>query len=102
MGEIFGTRENFERYQITRLLEQQLMVLRSDKRLILAGCGNFRQHHRQVHDLMTRLTSPTSIATAPKARTIGTVAGWSQPWDCCSIAPAHTLEATLPQRERTR
>ena len=25
-----------------------------EQRLILTGYGNFRQHHRQAHDLMTR------------------------------------------------
>jgi len=55
MDDIFGTQENFDMYQITRLLEQRATEFRTGNRLILTGYGNFREHHRQVHDLMTRL-----------------------------------------------
>lgn len=55
MGEIFGTQENFETYQITKLLEQRATEFQDELRLILMGYGNFRQHHREAHDLMTRL-----------------------------------------------
>lgn len=55
MGEIFGTQENFEQYQITKLLAGHAAEFRDESRLVLTGYGNFRQHHRDVHDLLTRL-----------------------------------------------
>ena len=36
-GDIFGTKENFEEYQITKLLEQRAADLKSGKRLVLLG-----------------------------------------------------------------
>jgi S-formylglutathione hydrolase FrmB len=54
MGDIFGTLENFRNYQLTRLLERPVAELRSGNRLILMGYGNFREHHRQMHDLLLR------------------------------------------------
>jgi S-formylglutathione hydrolase FrmB len=55
MGEIFATQENFEKYQIAKLLEQHAADLQGTKRLVLTGYGNFRQHHQQAHDLMAKL-----------------------------------------------
>jgi S-formylglutathione hydrolase FrmB len=52
---IFGTRANFERYQVTRLLARRAKELRKAKRLILLGYGNFRDQHQQAHALMDRL-----------------------------------------------
>jgi S-formylglutathione hydrolase FrmB len=53
--EIFGTRENFERYRVTKLLEDQAGKLGEGKRLAVFGYGSFRQEHRAAHDLMDRL-----------------------------------------------
>ena len=55
MGDIFGTQENFEKYQITSLLEQRADKLQKGKRLIVLGYGGFRDHHEKAHALMTRL-----------------------------------------------
>lgn len=55
MADIFGTQENFEKYQITKLLEAQAGNLQKEKRLLLAGYGNFREHHQNAHALMTGL-----------------------------------------------
>jgi S-formylglutathione hydrolase FrmB len=55
MGDIFGTQENFEKYQITKLLEAQADKFQKEKRLILLGYGNFRDHHKKVHALLTDL-----------------------------------------------
>jgi len=55
MGDIFGTQENFEKYQITKLLEQQADKHLKGERLILLGYGNFRDHHEKAHALMTKL-----------------------------------------------
>jgi S-formylglutathione hydrolase FrmB len=75
MGEIFGTQENFERFQISRLLEQRASALREAKRLILTGYGNFRQHHQQAHELMTKLGIPHDYRDGP-ARNHDWNSGW--------------------------
>jgi hypothetical protein len=55
MGDIFGTQENFEKYQITKLLEANAGKLQKEKRLILLDYGSFRDHHEKAHALMTGL-----------------------------------------------
>jgi hypothetical protein len=55
MGDIFGTQENFEKYQISRLLETQAGKFQKEKRLFLLGYGNFRDHHDRAHALMDKL-----------------------------------------------
>jgi hypothetical protein len=55
MGDIFGTQENFEKYQITKLLETQSLKFQKEKRLFLLGYGNFRDHHEKAEMLMTNL-----------------------------------------------
>jgi hypothetical protein len=42
MKDVFGTPENFKRYQVSRLLEERAADLRGKRRLILTGYGNFR------------------------------------------------------------
>jgi S-formylglutathione hydrolase FrmB len=54
-GDIFGTQENFEKYQITKLLEGRAGKLQKGRRLILLGYGGFRGHHEQAHALMQKL-----------------------------------------------
>lgn len=54
-GDIFGTNENFQRYQISRLLEANADLFQHDKRLLLLGYGNFRGEHEAAHALMDRL-----------------------------------------------
>jgi hypothetical protein len=58
MGEIFGTQENFEDYQISRLLEQRGAGLQRPRGLILLGSCNFGDHHEKAHALMTDLKIP--------------------------------------------
>jgi hypothetical protein len=55
MADIFGTQENFEKYRVTKLLEQRAGDLRMAKRLVLLGYGNFRGHHQKAHKLMLEL-----------------------------------------------
>lgn len=55
---IFGTRENFEQYQISKLLEKDGRELGPEKRLILMGYGNFRPDTDAAHALMERLKIP--------------------------------------------
>src|SRR5262249_38539559 len=65
-GDIFGTRENFERYQVARLLERHAADIGDRDRLILLGYGNFRDHHRQAHALMTALEIRHVYEDAPQ------------------------------------
>lgn len=51
-GPIFGTQENFERYQITRLIAERADELRTAPRLIQLGYGNFREHHEAIEALL--------------------------------------------------
>ncbi len=44
-SEVLGTQENFERYRPADLLQAYAEMLRSEKRLVLTGYGNFRDHH---------------------------------------------------------
>ena len=75
MGNVFGTPANFEQYQITRLLEKRAAEFQRDTRLILTGYGNFRVHHGQLHDLMTRLGIPHEYRDGP-ARNHDWHSGW--------------------------
>lgn len=54
-GDIFGTKANFEAYRISKLLEANADRLRTDKRLILLGTGNFRAEHEAAHELLDKL-----------------------------------------------
>ena len=64
-GPIFGSVENFEGYQVSRLLEERAGQLGEDIRLILLGYGNFREDHREAHALMERLGIPHVYRDGP-------------------------------------
>lgn len=68
MEAIFGTQENFEKYKITTLLERRAEQLRGQKRLTLVGYGNFRQHHQQAHEWMTKLRIPHEYRDGPERK----------------------------------
>jgi len=68
MEGIFGTQENFEKYQITRLLQQRADELRRSKRVILLGYGNFRQPHQKVHALLQKLGIPHDYRDGPEPK----------------------------------
>ena len=55
MGPIFGTQENFEKYQISKLLAVQAKKLGKEPRLLVLGYASFRDHHVETHALMKRL-----------------------------------------------
>jgi S-formylglutathione hydrolase FrmB len=75
MGEIFGTQENFEKYQITKLLERRADELREGKRLILLGYGNFRDHHQKAHAVMDKLKISHDYRDGPAPKH-----EWSSGW----------------------
>jgi hypothetical protein len=58
MGPIFGTQENFEKYRLTKLLEERGKELGKEPRLAILGYGNFQEHHQQAHAWMQRLGIP--------------------------------------------
>jgi len=75
MGEIFGTQANFEKYQITKLLEKNAAALRENRRLILLGHGGFRDQHEKAHALLDDLKIPHVYRDGP-ARKHDWHSGW--------------------------
>ena len=73
--DIFGTQENFEKYQITKLLDKQAKVLGTGRRLILMGYGNFRAQTQQAHELMTKLKIDHEYKDGPERKHI-----WGSGW----------------------
>ncbi len=80
-GPIFGSVENFRRYQISRLLEERASQLDAAERLILLGYGNFREDHRQAHALMERLGIPHIYRDGPER-----VHDWHSGWVSEAVA----------------
>jgi enterochelin esterase-like enzyme len=74
-AEAFGSRENFEKYRVTRLLEERAGKLGDGKRLAVLGYGNFRDDHRTVHALMDRLKIEHDYRDGP-ARKHDWHSGW--------------------------
>lgn len=54
MGPIFGSQENFEHYQLSRLVEENRDSFRRDTRLLHFGYGGFRTHHEQMEKLLAK------------------------------------------------
>jgi S-formylglutathione hydrolase FrmB len=67
-GAIFGTRVNFQKYQLTRLLKERAGKLGKGKRLALFGYGNFRDAHKSVHVLMDRLKIAHEYKDGPRRK----------------------------------
>jgi hypothetical protein len=68
MGPLFGTQENFEQYQISRLLKGRAPQLREEIRLIHLGYGNFRGHHEQAENLLAELWISHQYKDGPKRK----------------------------------
>jgi hypothetical protein len=66
MGDIFGTQENFEKYQISTLLRQRAAGLSPSVRLVHFGYGGFREHHQSAHKLMEKLGIAHQYRDGPK------------------------------------
>lgn len=64
--DIFGTPENFTNYHVSNLLRMNAETLRREKRLILTGNSNFREHHLQTHDLLEDLNIPHDFRLGPE------------------------------------
>jgi hypothetical protein len=74
-GEIFGTEENFQAYRIDKLLEAKADKLQKEKRLILIGYGNFRDHHEKTQAQMNELKIRNDYRDGP-ARKHDWHSGW--------------------------
>ncbi|HZZ79560.1 MAG TPA: alpha/beta hydrolase-fold protein [Gemmataceae bacterium] len=58
MDGIYGNQENFEKYRLTKLMEQRAKDLGKPPRLAILGYDNFRSHHTDMQTLMQRLGIP--------------------------------------------
>jgi enterochelin esterase-like enzyme len=74
-GGIFGTTENFQKYQIAKLVENASDDLKKSNRLILLGVGNFRNDHEKIHALLERMKVPHGYTDGP-ARAHHWHSGW--------------------------
>ena len=65
-GPIFGTVENFRRYQVSSLLEQRAEDFRKEpSRLMLIGKGNFQPQHVQIKDRLASVQIPHTWIEGP-------------------------------------
>lgn len=76
-GPIFGTEENFARYQLTKLLQVPPPGILEAPRLILTSFGNFRNHHLRMSELLTSRKIPHHSVDGPM-RAHGWHSGWVQ------------------------
>jgi hypothetical protein len=67
-GPIFGAKENFRKYEVSRLLEQRAGKLGEGKRLFVQGYGNFRKEHQAAHELMTKLKIAHEYRDGPQRK----------------------------------
>lgn len=67
-GEIFGSAENFEKYRVSKLLEELSNRFQRRKRLILLGFGNFRSEHELAHSLLIKLNIPHEYRDGPERK----------------------------------
>jgi esterase/lipase superfamily enzyme len=67
-GAIFGTPENFKRYQVRELLRQKAASLGDKKRLILTGYDSFGEDHRRIHALLDELRIPHEFRDGPQRK----------------------------------
>jgi enterochelin esterase-like enzyme len=75
MGTIFGTQENFEPYQLTKLLAKQKMLFTEKTRLVLTGYDNFRPHHEGMHKLLDELQIKHDYRDGPRVKHV-----WESGW----------------------
>jgi hypothetical protein len=67
-GPIFGNSENFQRYEISSLLEKRKRQFQDSPRLISLGYDNFRSHLLQFHKLADELKVPHVHRDGPQRR----------------------------------
>lgn len=67
-GDIFGTPNNFDGYQLSKLLVDNAQKFQEGNRLILLGYGNFRTEHEQAHALMDKLKVAHEYRDGPERK----------------------------------
>ncbi len=75
MGPIFGTQQNFERYEILTAMQRNAAWLQSSERLGLFGYGNFRAQHEIVHARLVELGISHAYRDGPQREHTWT-SGW--------------------------
>ncbi|HND51042.1 MAG TPA: methyltransferase domain-containing protein [Pirellulaceae bacterium] len=75
MGEIFGTQENFAKYQLTTLAREAAAKLGSSQRIVLTAYDNFRDHHVQFHKLLDEHKVPHVYRDGPRRKHV-----WESGW----------------------
>ena len=75
MDEAFGSQENFEHYQITKLLREKSGPFQAAQRLWLAGYGGFRTQVAAAHKLMDELRIQHLYADGPQRQHV-----WGSGW----------------------
>jgi hypothetical protein len=75
MAEIFGTQENFEKYEVSRLLREKGAPFQTAMRLALSGYENFREHTQQAHALLESLKIQHDYADGPLRKHV-----WGSGW----------------------
>jgi len=65
MGPIFGSEENFRRYEIARLAKDRAALFRGARRIGLFGYDAFREDMRAAHRLLESLSVPHDYADGP-------------------------------------
>lgn len=88
MGEIFGTQEQFAKYQLTTLLPEHAKLLQARKRLYLAGHDNFLKHTQDAHALLESLQIPHDYREGPKRKHV-----WGSGWMIESVDELTKLAA---------
>lgn len=64
MEDIFGTQENFEHYQVSKLFAEKAADFKPQTRLFLGGFGNFKKHTDEAHALLETLGIPHEFASS--------------------------------------
>ena len=77
-GPIFGTPENFRKYELTRLLRADASAWKETPRLIHLGYGNFRSEHVRFESLLNELDVSHVHVSGPK-RKHAWGSGWLEP-----------------------
>jgi S-formylglutathione hydrolase FrmB len=66
--EIFGSKDNFEKYHIQKLLETTQIKMQDEKRLFLLGYGNFREEHCAIQKRLDDLKIPHLYLDGPSRK----------------------------------
>jgi S-formylglutathione hydrolase FrmB len=68
MGPIFGSQQNFEKYQLTRLIQSKAPTFRHDERLFHFGFGSFQSHHDRLEELLVELKIAHKYRNGPERK----------------------------------